>query len=493
MPQNKSHDQFLSIVVIGASGDLAVKKIFPALFALFCRKLLPESFVCYGYARTELNDEAFRMLLMGSLSCRYTPGESECRSLMDAFLSRCHYVSGGYDDPLGLLRLKSVMESQEQHDLPVTRLFYLSVPPFLFLPTAQSLKEAGMAEEIPEKQKLRVVVEKPFGRDRQSSDALTRDLRHVFTEEQSYRIDHYLGKEVVQNLMALRFANLIFEPIWNRNNIHYIRFCWSEDIGTEGRAGYFDHYGIIRDVMQNHLLQMLALITMEEPLSLEPEQVRNEKVKALRAVQPVRFEDMVIGQYTEANYKGQVQKGYLQETGVPADSITPTYGAAILKLRNRRWDGVPFLLSAGKGLNTRRTGIHIEFRHVPGNIFTANSSPVPNSLRIRVQPDAGVSLNIMTKVPGLRMSLEKTELDLSYASAFKEEIPDAYESLLLDVIQGDKSLFIRADELEAAWDIFTPVLHDLEGCAIKPQPYPFGSAGPDSAGALAALYNAEWA
>lgn len=493
MQQNVSETSSLSIIVVGASGDLAVKKIFPALFALFCRKLLPASFSCYGYARTPMTDEQFRELLMSRLNCRYTPGESECRMYMEDFLKHCFYTSGHYDSKEDFEALKTLLKRQEPADTPLTRLFYLSIPPFLFLPAAQSLHDAGLAEELPGRKTCRVVVEKPFGRDRESSDALTRGLAQVFTEPQTYRIDHYLGKEVIQNLMVLRFANLIFEPLWNRNNIDYVRICWSEDIGAEGRAGYFDHYGIIRDVMQNHLLQMLALVTMEEPLNLDPENVRNEKVKALRAVRPVRYEDIVVGQYTAADYKGQAQKGYLQEEGVPPDSITPTYAAAVLKVRNRRWDGIPFLMSAGKGLNHRRTEIHIVFRQVPGNIFAGPSAtPHPNNLVIRVQPDAGISLNIMTKVPGLRVTLQETELNLSYAAAFAGEIPDAYESLLLDVFKGDKSLFIRADELEAAWDIFTPVLRDLESCRVQPQPYLFGSGGPRSADALAALHNATW-
>lgn len=492
--QNASFEKdALSIVVVGASGDLAVNKIFPALFALYCRKMLPESFSCFGFARTPLNDEQFRELLMAHLTCRYTPGEEECRRYMDAFLKRCFYVPGQYDSIEHFQALEALMKQREPAGKPVLRLFYLSIPPFVFLPVAQTLHATGLTADVPGEKACRVVVEKPFGRDRQSSDELTRELAGVFTETQTYRIDHYLGKEVIQNLMVLRFANLIFEPLWNRNNISHVRITWSEDIGTEGRAGYFDGYGIIRDVMQNHLLQMLALVAMEEPLNLDPESVRNEKVKALRALNPVTLDDIVVGQYTAAEYKGRHCKGYLEEEGVPEGSITPTYAAVALKIHNRRWDGVPFLMSAGKGLNSRKTEIRIAFRHVPANIFGGSpAGPEPNELVIRVQPDAGISLNIMTKVPGLRVSLQETELNLSYAAAFRGEIPDAYESLLLDVIKGDKSLFIRSDELEAAWDIFTPILNDLESCTIPPQPYDFGSSGPRSASALAALYDTSW-
>lgn len=482
----------LSIVVVGASGDLAVKKIFPALFSLYCRNLLPESFSCYGFSRTEMSDEAFRELLMSHLTCRYTPGVNECRKLMDAFLARCKYVDGNYDDPTSFAKLKLALESNETTDSLLTRLFYFSIPPFLFMPVAQSLTKADLTTDIPEKRLCRVVIEKPFGRDRKSSDELTSGLAQVFTEEQTYRIDHYLGKEVIQNLMALRFANLIFEPLWNRVNIAHVQITWMEDIGVGGRAGYFDSYGIIRDVMQNHLLQILALTAMEEPLSLNPEYIRDEKVKALRSIAPVKLDDIVVGQYTSATYENAPRKAYLEEEGIPSYSITPTFAAVALKIRNRRWDGIPFLIRAGKALNDRKTEIRIVFRDVPANIFASSQTlPEANELVIRVQPDEAMSLSFMNKIPGLRMALHKTHLNLSYADVY-EQMPDAYESLILDVIQGDKSLFIRADELAAAWDVFTPVLSDLESCTIQPQGYAFGSDGPQSAAALAALYETTW-
>ncbi|HDP34888.1 MAG TPA: glucose-6-phosphate dehydrogenase [Candidatus Hydrogenedentes bacterium] len=485
--------QHLSIIIIGASGDLATKKIFPALFALYCRKLLPEPFSCCGFARTAMDVDTFREMLKRHLTCRYVPDEEECPALMDKFLARCFYVTGQYDLHEDYKRLADILDKNEKDGLSVTRIFYYSIPPFLFIPVSHSLKQAGLTTDIADKRLNRAVIEKPFGRNRASSDRLTRELATVFSEAQTYRIDHYLGKEVIQNLMALRFANLVLEPLWNRVNIAHVQITWMEDIGVEGRAGYFDAYGIIRDVMQNHLLQMLALTAMSEPLSLNPEYVRDEKVKVLRSVAPVTLNDIVVGQYTGAEYKGEKRRGYLEEDGVPPDSITPTYAAAALKIRNRRWDGIPFLIRAGKGLNDRKTEIRVVFRDVPANIFGAVSTPPDaNELVIRVQPDAGISLSLMNKKPGLPMSLHKTDLNLSYADVFPEEIPDAYESLILDVINGDKSLFIRADELAAAWDVFTPVLSELESCTIRPQEYPFGSEGPRSAVALAALYNTHW-
>ncbi|MCK5863170.1 MAG: glucose-6-phosphate dehydrogenase (NADP(+)), partial [Candidatus Hydrogenedentes bacterium] len=327
MTLQQTQTQHLSLVVIGASGDLAVKKIFPALFSLYCRNLLPDSFCCYGFARSEMSEEDFRKLLQSHLTCRYTPGECECKKLIDEFLTHCHYISGHYDSMDSFRKLKSVLEKHEIPETLITRLFYFSIPPFLFMPVAHSLAQANLTSDIPEKRLCRVVIEKPFGRDLPSSDKLTRGLAQVLSEEQTYRIDHYLGKEVIQNLMALRFANLIFEPLWNRSNIAHISITWMEDIGVEGRGGYFDSYGILRDVMQNHLLQILALVAMEEPISLNPEYIRDEKVKVLRSVAPVTLNDIVVGQYTKAMYNGSMRKGYLEETGIPSDSITPTYGA----------------------------------------------------------------------------------------------------------------------------------------------------------------------
>ncbi|HPO17210.1 MAG TPA: glucose-6-phosphate dehydrogenase [Candidatus Hydrogenedentes bacterium] len=486
----EASNQPLSIAVFGASGDLALKKIYPALFALFCQQLLPAHFKIIGYARTELSHDAFRDRIMRHLTCRYVPGE-KCEERMQAFLAACEYVSGGYDSIEGYRKLDAAMKCFGP-DQAENRLFYMSIPPFLFLDVANTMHTAGL-ESRPPNAWSRVVLEKPFGSDRASSDFLTENMAKVFTEDQTYRIDHYLGKEVIQNLMVLRFANLIFDPIWNRSCIHHVCISWGEDIGVEGRAGYFDQYGILRDVMQNHLLQIMALAAMEEPIRLDAKYIRDEKVKVLRGVPALTLNDVVIGQYTAGEHNGAHHKGYLEEEGIPPHSITPTYGAAVLKIHNRRWDGVPFLIRAGKGLRDRRTEIRIRFREVPANLFTPNSADIaPNELVIRVQPDAEISFQITTKVPGLNIALAKNDLNLQYASAFQTIIPDAYECLLLDVLEGDRSLFIRADELEAAWDIFTPVLHDLESCTIQPQGYPFGSTGPQAAQALAALHGVEW-
>jgi glucose-6-phosphate 1-dehydrogenase len=330
----------------------------------------------------------------------------------------------------------------------------------------------------------RVVIEKPFGRDRASSDQLVREMGLVFREAQTFRIDHYLGKEVIQNLMVLRFANQVFEPVWNRQFIENVSISWTEDLSVEGRGGYFDHYGIIRDVVQNHLLEMMALVAMEPCERMDAGHICNEKIRVLRAVAPLSLDEVAVGQYTSGEWQGVMRKGYREEALVPSDSCSPTFAAALLRIRNARWDGVPFLIQAGKAMDTRKTEIRIQFKPVAGGMF--GDGLQPNALVIRVQPDEAIALHVLTKVPGMGVRLKKTELDLRYRQAFSEVIPDAYESLLLDVIRGDKSLFIRKDELAAAWDIFTPVLHDLDQRAIVPEPYRFGSAGTAGSAALAA-------
>jgi glucose-6-phosphate 1-dehydrogenase len=493
LPEVRNHP--LSIAIVGASGDLSMRKIFPALFALYRQQLLPDRVRLAGYARSSYSNEEFRNTIRDHLLKKAPDDEADRTRQIHEFIQKIYYVQGQYDAAEDFKQLDAAMRG-DLEDIRENRFFYMSIPPFLFAEVAHAMNDAGLVYQDADDEGdswSRVVIEKPFGSDRTSSDELTRSMGQVFTEEQTFRIDHYLGKEVIQNLMVIRFANLILDPIWNRASIDHVKITWMEELGLEGRAGYFDKYGIIRDVMQNHLLQILALVAMEEPVRLGARHIRDEKVKVLRCIPPISLDDVIVGQYSGGERGGWKHPGYLEEKDVPEGSISPTYAAAVLHVKNRRWDGVPFLVRAGKGLNDTKTEIRIRFRDVPANVFAASAGELlPNELVIRVQPDAGIALHVMSKVPGLKIGLARRTLDLSYKSAFQAEIPDAYECLLLDVIQGEKGLFIRADELEAAWDIFTPVLHDLESCTIKPQPYPFGSHGPKSADALAALYGAEW-
>jgi glucose-6-phosphate 1-dehydrogenase len=464
----------LSIVVIGASGDLARKKIYPALFSLFCQGFLPESTNIYGFARSQLEIAEFRERILSNLTCRYTP-EHNCAEMQARFLERCEYISGNYGEVQSYLDLYEQMY-QRENSRSANRIYYFAIPPSVFMPTAQALADTGLINKERGESWSRVVLEKPFGHDRESADELSAGIARLVDELDVYRIDHYLGKEAIQNLMALRFANLVFEPVWNSRYIDHICIDWKEQVGLAGRAGYFDDYGIIRDVVQNHLLQILSLIAMERPQSLAPHDVRDEKLKVLQRIHPPALENICIGQY-QGDDDGHV--GYLEEEGVPPDSITPTYAAVVLRVDNDRWRGVPFILTAGKALDDSSTEVRIHFKEQSENIFR-DSSPTlePNMLTIRVQPDEALFLNFNTKKPGLGSEIIGSSFDFVYQSNFDMTLPEAYERLLLDVIRGDKSLFIRADELAAAWDIFTPVLHRMERERIAPKAYRYGSARP---------------
>ncbi|KAK5838528.1 Glucose-6-phosphate 1-dehydrogenase-2C chloroplastic [Gossypium arboreum] len=487
---SSENESTVSITVVGASGDLAKKKIFPALFALYYEDCLPKHFSIYGYARSKMTDAELRNMVSKTLTCRIDKREN-CSEKMDQFLKRCFYHSGQYDSEENFAQLDKKLKKHEGGRVS-NRLFYLSIPPNIFIEAVKCASSSASSGNG----WTRVIVEKPFGRDSESSAVLTKSLKQYLTEDQIFRIDHYLGKELVENLSVLRFANLIFEPLWSRRYIRNVQIIFSEDFGTEGRGGYFDNYGIIRDIMQNHLLQILALFAMETPVSLDAEDIRNEKVKVLRSMRPLRLEDVVIGQYKSHSKGGVTYPSYTDDKTVPKDSLTPTFAAAALFIDNARWDGVPFLMKAGKALHNKGAEIRVQFRHVPGNLYNRNFGTdldrATNELVIRVQPDEAIFLKINNKVPGLGMRLDRSNLNLHYAARYSKEIPDAYERLLLDAIEGERRLFIRSDELDAAWALFTPVLKELEEKKIIPESYPYGSRGPVGAHYLAARYNVRW-
>ncbi|KAK9117604.1 hypothetical protein Sjap_016551 [Stephania japonica] len=480
----------VSITVVGASGDLAKKKIFPALFALYYEDCLPEHFTVFGYSRSKMTDEELRNMVSKTLTCRIDKREN-CSEKMEQFLKRCFYHSGQYDSEENFSELDKKLKEHEG-DRSSNRLFYLSIPPNIFIDAVRCASTSASSS----KGWTRVIVEKPFGRDSESSAALTSGLKQYLGEDQIFRIDHYLGKELVENLSVLRFSNLIFEPLWSRQYIRNVQFIFSEDFGTEGRGGYFDNYGIIRDIMQNHLLQILALFAMETPVSLDAEDIRNEKVKVLRSMKPLELENVVIGQYKSHVKGGVTYPAYTDDKTVPKGSLTPTFAAAALFINNARWDGVPFLMKAGKALHTKRAEIRVQFRHVPGHLYSRSFGTdldrATNELVIRVQPDEAIYLKINNKVPGLGMRLDRSNLNLHYAARYAKEIPDAYERLLLDAIEGERRLFIRSDELDAAWSLFTPLLKELEKKKIVPEFYPYGSRGPVGAHYLAARHNVRW-
>ena len=483
----KTSDDILSICVFGASGDLAKKKVYPAIFALFYEGHLPEDFVVFGYARSGMTTAEFTDKIRASLPCRVS-AKGDCSEYVEQFLERCVYQAGQYDDPQDFKKLAVAMSDREGSKAAM-RVFYLSIPPSIFVPVAQNAARHVSSASG----ETRVIVEKPFGRDLQSSRELTAALAADLAEENTYRIDHYLGKELIENITVLRFSNIIFSPLWSRAHIRNVQICFSENFGTEGRGGYFDNYGIIRDVIQNHLLQVMALFAMEEPASLDAEDIRDEKVKVIRSIRPIDMANVVLGQYKGSNKL----PGYLDDDTVPPGSRCPTFAAMALFVDNARWDGVPFLIKAGKALHKREAEIRVQFHHAPGNLYKrqlgASSDMNSNELVIRIQPDEAIYLRLNSKIPGLGMRLDQTDLDLQYKAKFGDgELPDAYERLILDVVQGDKRLFIRNDELEAAWKLFTPVLDQIEDDNVSPELYPYGSRGPIGAHYLASRYNVRW-
>uniref|UniRef100_A0A5B7A7U3 Glucose-6-phosphate 1-dehydrogenase n=1 Tax=Davidia involucrata TaxID=16924 RepID=A0A5B7A7U3_DAVIN len=465
----------LSIIVLGASGDLAKKKTFPALFNLYRQGFLQSSEVhIFGYARTKISDDDLRNRIRGYLIQGTSSEHSEDVSM---FLQLIKYVSGSYDTEEGFRLLDKEISAYEQLRNSVEgssrRLFYLALPPSVYPPVCKMIKNCCM-----NKSDLggwtRIVVEKPFGKDLDSAEKLSAQIGELFDEPQIYRIDHYLGKELVQNLLVLRFANRFFLPLWNRDNIDNVQIVFREDFGTEGRGGYFDEYGIIRDIIQNHLLQVLCLVAMEKPVSLKPEHIRDEKVKVLQSVIPIKDEEVVLGQY----------EGYTDDPTVPDKSNTPTFATVILRIHNERWEGVPFILKAGKALNSRKAEIRVQFKEVPGDIFKCQKQG-RNEFVIRLQPLEAIYMKLTVKQPGLEMSAVQSELDLSYKQRYQGvTIPEAYERLILDTIKGDQQHFVRRDELKAAWEIFTPLLHGIDNGEFKPKTYKPGSRGPVEADEL---------
>uniref|UniRef100_A0A3P8ZU45 Glucose-6-phosphate 1-dehydrogenase n=1 Tax=Esox lucius TaxID=8010 RepID=A0A3P8ZU45_ESOLU len=467
-------------IILGASGDLAKKKVYPTLWWLFRDGLLPEDTHFVGFARSPLTVEDIKT------ACRpymKVPSISLGERLAE-FFQRNSYVSGRYDEQDSFSKLNAHLSSltDSRGAGGANRLFYLALPPSVYHDVSKNIRAYCMCPKSVGWN--RVIVEKPFGRDQQSSQDLSSHLSSLFTEDQIYRIDHYLGKEMVQNLMVLRFGNRIFGPIWNRNSVANVILTFKEPFGTQGRGGYFDNYGIIRDVMQNHLLQMLSLVAMEKPASTSPDDVRDEKVKVLKCIAPVSPSDVVLGQYTgDPEGEAHATLGYQDDPTVPKGSRTPTFAIAVLYVRNERWDGVPFILRCGKALNERKAEVRLQFTDVPGDIFDEQCRR--NELVVRVQPDEAIYLKMMTKKPGAYFSPEETELDLTYQSRYKNvKLPCAYERLILDVFCGNQMYFVRSDELREAWRIFTPVLHHIETEKIDPVPYAHGSRGPNEADEL---------
>ncbi len=456
------------LVIFGGTGDLARRKILPGLYRRFLAGQMPPGSRIIGAARAELTDAAWRDQV-GAAIAEFVPKDRQDKTAIAGFLDCLHYVAIDATGSGGWPALKTLMRDS------VVRAFYFSVAPSLFGDIAQRLSDHGIADAW-----SRIVVEKPFGRDLASARALNGVLARHFTEAQIYRIDHYLGKETVQNLMAVRFANILFEPLWKAEYIDHVQITVAETVGVDGRGAYYDKSGAMRDMVQNHMMQLLCLIAMEPPYHFDPDAVRDEKLKVIRALKPVPPQDIVRGQYGA----GGGEAGYVTHSENPA-SRTESYIALKVHVSNWRWQGVPFYLRTGKRLRARASEIAITFKQPPHAIFDDAKGWHENVLVIRLQPNEGMNLMVMIKEPGPGgMRLMQVPLDMSFAEALgteAEDVPDAYERLIMDVIRGNQTLFMRGDEVEAAWAWTDPVLESWEARSDKPQTYDPGSSGPEDA------------
>ncbi len=473
------------VVIFGASGDLTARKLVPAIFNLGVDNLLPGDFHLIGYSRSAMSDDDFRKSLDEAI------GEHSRRPLNREVWERVRqhttYHAGGYDDPAAFTALAEKIDAIESGlGREVQRVFYISTPPSVFVPIIENLGASGMARAHQNtKLASKVIVEKPFGKDLESARALNKTLNGVFEESQVFRIDHYLGKETVQDLLVQRFANAIFEPIWNREFVDCVQITVAESLGVGSRGGYYDTSGALRDMIQNHTMQLVALTAMEPPVSLDPESIRDEKVKVIKAIQPLNLSDeagdVVRARYGSGLVNGNPVKGYMEEAGIPEDSITETYAAIRLSINNWRWKGVPFYIRSGKRMARRASEIAVQFKRPPGILFSEGKKfdVAANTMVISIQPDEGVTLVMNSKIPGLETRTQPVKMHFRYATTFGSNTPEAYERLILDAMVGDSTLFIRGDETEASWKLITPILKHWEECGNHGMAtYAAGSWGP---------------
>jgi glucose-6-phosphate 1-dehydrogenase len=466
----------VAIVIFGASGDLTRRKLVPALHTLACDDLLHAGTRVVGVARSQMSDSDLHDRLYEGVK-EYARLEPRICDRWPQFAERVSYLAGGYDDPNTYRRLgERLAQLDAQAGTEGHHLFYLATPPELYAVIIEQLGQAGLNHSAAGW--TRIIIEKPFGHDLKSAHKLNEQTHAVFSEDQVYRIDHYLGKETVQNLMTFRFANAIFEPLWNRNYVDHVQITMLESEGVGHRAGYYDKAGVLRDMFQNHMLQLLTLTAMEPPPAFNAKALRDEKVKVLQSIRPVTQAEGVWGQYA----------GYRDEERVAPNSLTPTYIALKLSVDNWRWQGVPFYVRSGKALAKKATEVSLQFKRVPHLVFPEEAGLVPNSLTLCIQPDEGMHLRIETKVPGAGMRALPVEMEFHFDDHFgKQALPEAYERLLLDAIQGDAALFARSDEIELAWSLVDPLTADTE-----PLFYPQGSWGPAAADALLVQDGREW-
>ncbi|MDA8336132.1 MAG: glucose-6-phosphate dehydrogenase [Peptococcaceae bacterium] len=488
-----------AFVIFGASGDLTRRKLIPALFSLYGREMLPRGFYVLGCARSPFSDDSFRRSVAGVLEKRFPEASA---ADLSGFLSLFFYHSGNYQDQGWYDRLPDRLERLDAvYPTGGNRIYYLATPPALYATVVEGLGRAGLIRRTDEERPAaRVVVEKPLGLDLASFLAFDSSITRYLSESQIYRIDHYLGKETVQNILMLRFANQIFEPVWNRQFVDHVQITVAETLGVEHRAGYYDQAGALRDMFQNHMFQLLALVAMEPPIAFDANCYRAEKVKLLQAVQGFSAEDpgprVVRGQYTAGTIDGRDVPGYRQEEGIPAGSGTETFVAMKIMLDNWRWHGVPFYLRSGKMLRRKVSEIAVYFKAIPHSIFAPIEPEQlePNVLVLKIQPEEGVSLTVEAKRPGPRLCITTLTLDYRYCDIYGVHSPDAYERLLLDAMAGDQTLFVQYEGAKLAWDILTPILSAWSagtGTGTL-QFYQAGSWGPAEADALLARDGRRW-
>ncbi len=474
------------LVIFGASGDLTERKLIPAIFDLQKQKLLPDKFAVMGVGRTPLTDDDFREKMLKGIIKFLKDDYQKNNEAIESFCRKLYYVSIDTQSQEDYLNLKNrLQELDENFKTNKNYIFYLATPPSLYPVIPLHLSAHGLNKNDND-QYNRLIVEKPFGYDLESARALNRKLLQFFEEDYIYRIDHYLGKETVQNIMVTRFSNNIFEPLWNQHYIHHVEITSAESLGVENRGGYYDTSGAMRDMFQNHLLKLVSLVAMEPPTSFDAKSIRNETIKVLESIRPLKEADVpkyaIRGQYTDSMIRGEKVKGYRQEKGVDPDSKTETFFAVKFYIDNWRWGGVPFYVRTGKRLPTSVTEIVIHFKPTPHHIFShhENISKSPNQLVIRIQPDEGILLKFSMKVPGAGFKVQDVAMDFHYADLADTYLPSAYERLLLDCMHGDATLFERGDAVEAAWQFVNPIIKAWQSNAkIKIFGYPAGTWGPN--------------
>jgi glucose-6-phosphate 1-dehydrogenase len=487
------------LVIFGASGDLTSRKLLPALYNLAVDNLLPADFALIGFGRKPLPDDAFRASAAADLT-KYSrrPFNPDIWRRVEAAV---HYQAGAYDDPAAFVALANKVSALERTaGRPLQLVSYVSTPPSVFVPIVENLGASGLAARgLGTPAESKVIIEKPFGHDLASAVELNSVINRNFRENQVYRIDHYLGKETVQDLLVLRFANPILEPLWNRRHVDHVQISVAEELGVGARGGYYDQSGATRDMIQNHTMQLLALTAMDAPSSLSPEAIRDQKVRLLDAIRALRLGsggDAVRGQYVSGLAAGEHVPGYLEERDIPQTSGTETFSAVRLSVENDRWAGVPFYLRSGKRLARRVSEIAIQFKQPVDGLFAVDGrydNIAANRLVIQIQPDEGSTLILNSKVPGLEPRTQPVRLSFRYAATYGSDTPEAYERLILDAIIGDRTLFIRGDETEASWRLYTPLLQDWAQAGRKGlESYPAGSWGPAAADALLAKQGHAW-